>query len=78
VESVNDVWHKLLVHAVTQLLLGSKELVRSIHKCPCNIYGIAAVDIGTIGHWTTRLITAETGKAGLFDLPRLGCPIAAI
>ena len=65
VESVNDVWYKL--YAVIEFLVAEKESVRSIHKCLCNIYGIAAVergtiaavdrgtiaavDRGTIGHW---------------------------
>jgi hypothetical protein len=73
---MNDVRYKQ--HAVIQLFVAEKESVRNIHRRLSNVYGIAAVDRSTTGHWAKRATASETGKAEPHDLPHSGRPVTAV
>jgi hypothetical protein len=51
---------------VIEFVAAEKWSVRNIHRCFCGVYGNAAVDRTTVGRWTKRLTTSETGEEALY------------
>jgi hypothetical protein len=49
-------------HAVIEFLVTMKETVGKIHKRLSNVYGDAAFDRSTVGHWTKRVRDGEVGS----------------